>query len=212
MKSIRSEAKAICDKFYSTGKECVRGHIDKRYTSNGMCFSCYKLKCNSKVRVDRAAKWNKENKERRKEITRKNNKKTYEDNKIVRLTRANNWRLINKEHVNSKQRERRSTTIGKIKSFIRASLARSFTKKEKSALLLVGYSTNELMVHISNLFKDGMTWDNHGDWHIDHIIPIDYFIKNKIHDPKIINSLSNLQPLWANENQSKGAKYNVKSI
>ena len=55
-----------------------------------------------------------------------------------------------------------------------------------------------------------MTWGNHGGWHIDHKIPIDYFIKKNILDIKIINALDNLQPLKAIDNIRKGNKISLK--
>jgi hypothetical protein len=54
------------------------------------------------------------------------------------------------------------------------------------------------------MFRDGMSWENYGEWHIDHIMPINHFIKSGITDPAIVNALENLQPLWAYENLSKG--------
>jgi len=48
-----------------------------------------------------------------------------------------------------------------------------------------------------------MSWDNHGKWHIDHIKPISSFTEETIMQA---NHYSNLQPLWAAENLSKGAK------
>jgi len=46
-----------------------------------------------------------------------------------------------------------------------------------------------------------LSWDNHGEWHIDHIIPVSRFDESV--DIKIMNSLSNLQPLWAKDNLKK---------
>jgi hypothetical protein len=46
-----------------------------------------------------------------------------------------------------------------------------------------------------------MSWDNWGEWHIDHIIPVSKFEKET--PPSIVNSLSNLQPLWAIDNYKK---------
>jgi hypothetical protein len=40
----------------------------------------------------------------------------------------------------------------------------------------------------------GMSWNNYGEWHIDHIKMISTFDKNA--DTKIVNSLENLRPLW----------------
>lgn len=73
---------------------------------------------------------------------------------------------------------------------------------------LLGYAAADLADSIRSKFLDGMTWDNYGEWHIDHIKPISVFIKSGITDPKVINSLDNLQPLWAFDNLSKGAKHN----
>jgi hypothetical protein len=60
-----------------------------------------------------------------------------------------------------------------------------------------------------------MTWKNYGKWHIDHIRPISSFKITGIdcEDFKKCWSLSNLQPLWAFDNLSKGTKliYNIQS-
>jgi hypothetical protein len=48
-----------------------------------------------------------------------------------------------------------------------------------------------------------MTWDNYGEWHIDHITPLKY---NNPSLEEVIERLhyTNTQPLWAEENLSKG--------
>ena len=71
----------------------------------------------------------------------------------------------------------------------------------------LGYTYEQLKKHIESQFVEGMSWENRSDWHIDHIKPISVFLKEGIKDPAIINALSNLQPLWAKENLSKGAKW-----
>ncbi len=83
----------------------------------------------------------------------------------------------------------------------------SKTDKKKSTYDTLGYKPEELIKHIQLQFQEGMSWDNYGEWHIDHIIPIIEFINNGLTDPKIINSLENLQPLWANDNLRKGANF-----
>jgi len=69
----------------------------------------------------------------------------------------------------------------------------------------LGYSAEDLKQHLEKNFKEGMSWENYGLWHIDHIKPISSFDKEE--DPKIINSLKNLQPLWASENYIKSNKF-----
>jgi hypothetical protein len=65
----------------------------------------------------------------------------------------------------------------------------------------------ELRAHLEHQFKDGMTWDNHGEWHIDHIKPCVQFDLTDPEQQKECFHYTNMQPLWAFENQSKGASY-----
>lgn len=68
---------------------------------------------------------------------------------------------------------------------------------------ILGYTRAELVNHIEKQFLKGMTWENYGLWHIDHIIPISKFIADGIDSPEIINCLSNLKPIWAKDNLKK---------
>ena len=67
---------------------------------------------------------------------------------------------------------------------------------------ILGYSALDLKNHLESLFKVGMTWDNYGEWVVDHIYPLSRFDKDT--PPSVVNALSNLQPLWWNENSKKG--------
>lgn len=73
---------------------------------------------------------------------------------------------------------------------------------------LVGYTLANLTTHIEQQFTKGMSWENYGDWHIDHIRPIADFNFESPDDPEFKEcwSLWNLQPLWAKENWSKHDK------
>jgi hypothetical protein len=78
-------------------------------------------------------------------------------------------------------------------------------EKDKSTLELLGYTYNELKEHISSLFTEGMSWSNHGEWHIDHKKDLALFEKNTpVH---IVNALENLQPLWATSRTINGKFY-----
>jgi hypothetical protein len=66
----------------------------------------------------------------------------------------------------------------------------------------LGYKLSDFKKHIESLFQEGMSWDNHGEWHIDHIIPVSKYPKEFIIK---VNDLANLQPLWAFDNLSKGS-------
>lgn len=73
---------------------------------------------------------------------------------------------------------------------------------------LVGYGPAELREHLERQFLRGMTWDNMGQWHIDHIVPLDAFNYINADDPafRAAWALTNLRPLWAADNVRKHAK------
>lgn len=79
----------------------------------------------------------------------------------------------------------------------------NYTKSNRT-FDIIGVSPEKLKEHISNQFKDGMSWDNHGEWHIDHRIPLSS--ANSESELYELFHYSNLQPLWASENLSKGSK------
>ena len=80
--------------------------------------------------------------------------------------------------------------------------------KSKPTFELLGYSVEDLKQHLEKQFTDGMTWENYGKWHIDHIIPRKKLQYETTDDENFFKcwSLSNLQPLWAKDNWSKGSK------
>ena len=71
---------------------------------------------------------------------------------------------------------------------------------------LVGCSIDELKKHLEIKFKKGMSWNNYGKWHVDHVVPVDFFDLTKIEEQKKCFHYSNLQPLWAQDNLKKGGK------
>ena len=78
-----------------------------------------------------------------------------------------------------------------------------FTKKSKT-FQIIGCSFEEAILHFQSKFTDGMTIANHGEWHIDHIIPMS---TAKTEEEAIkLNHISNLQPLWKDDNFKKSNK------
>lgn len=78
--------------------------------------------------------------------------------------------------------------------------------KHSSILRYFGCSVSELRQYIEQQFKEGMNWNNFGDWHIDHIIPVSYFDFKEEKDFYIAWNYRNLQPLWAKDNLEKSNK------
>jgi hypothetical protein len=127
-------------------------------------------------------------------------KKYYEKNKD-KINKCKSLIISNK---------RKSDKIFKLKHniscLIRNSLKKKGYIKSKKTELIVGCSISELIIHISSMFSEGMSIENHGEWHIDHIIPL---AMGKTEDEVIrLNHYTNLQPLWAKDNLIKSCNYN----
>ncbi len=111
-------------------------------------------------------------------------------------------------------REYRKIPQNKIKSILRnrindALRTQNATKCFKTMDML-GCSIEFFKAHIESKFTLGMAWDNHGrgstKWHIDHIIPCDFFDLTNPEEQKKCFHWTNLQPLWEPDNLSKGNK------
>ena len=76
---------------------------------------------------------------------------------------------------------------------------------------LLDCSIPELRLYIESKFQKGMTWDNYGEWHLDHVIPCDTFDLTDSEQQKICFHYTNLQPLWAVDNLKKHNKLNWKN-
>ena len=71
---------------------------------------------------------------------------------------------------------------------------------------LLGASHRKTVKHIESLFQPGMSWNNYGKWHIDHIVPCSSFdLKCPVQQLACCH-YTNLQPLWQFDNLSKGSK------
>jgi hypothetical protein len=175
-------------KRYFTGKPCKNGHVAERFCASGRCSDCDKeLQSSDSYRAKRRgyeslphmrekrSTYNKT--EQRKNRLSEMQKESYRKNKPAFLMRL---------------------LVSRIPKMIQKGLA-GCSSAEK-----LGYTISEFKSHIESQFKDGMTWENHGEWHIDHIRPVSSFESSEY---KLINELRNLQPLWAGENLSKGDRW-----
>jgi hypothetical protein len=127
----------------------------------------------------------------------------YQNNKADFSRRNKDWVSKNKDKVAKWERDRRRQPYYKLRQAHRSLLRRTING-EKAPL---GYTRDELRSHMENLFTEGMSWDNHGEWEIDHIKPVKAFWDEGVTDPKIVNALSNLQPLWKTDNRKKSSKW-----
>lgn len=84
----------------------------------------------------------------------------------------------------------RSSVYGALKK-------KRFTKRS-STLKMIGCTFDELKRHLEKQFQKGMTWDNYGEWHVDHRMPISS--AKSLEQLEYLLHYMNLQPMWASEN------------
>ena len=128
-----------------------------------------------------------------KECAKEQNRTWYKKNKERAAERRREWRA-----------KRNKDSIKYISELMRNQVRRYIIKgKGETTKDIIGCEWHEVRSHIESLFIEGMSWSNHGEWHIDHIIPL---AKGTTREELIeLNHYTNLQPLWAADNLSKGA-------
>lgn len=190
-------------------------------------------KANPDKVVIQRRRWMKENKEKMKEYQRlyqrkwrKRNvlkareavKKSYYKNHEKRLKDRRDYYKLNKTKENkyrvklamSKYYSNPETwIIMNLRSRLLRALNQGTKKLRKygHTYKLLGADIDIIKKHIEDQFIKGMTWENRGKWHIDHIKPIASFDLNNIKEQYKAFHYSNLQPLWAIDNLKKGKKY-----
>lgn len=108
------------------------------------------------------------------------------------------------------QRRRRADARARLDDAMGMSLYHSLLSRKGGRYWesILGYDLDALVGHLSAKFQPGMSLENYGAWHIDHVRPRASFAYSSEHDPdfRACWALSNLQPLWAVDNMRKGAK------
>ena len=116
----------------------------------------------------------------------------------------------------------RGALTGRLNSFLK----NKNIKKNNSILKLIGCSKDQLIKYLESKFynhtvtNEQMNWNNYGKkihgkkntWEIDHTIPYNHFKDEDLSNidvQKKINHFTNLQPMWAEENRSKGGKIRI---
>lgn len=181
----RKIARNMGQRHYFTGLPCGKGHIVKRLVSTGQCTQCLS--------------------ERPKRTTPKTVLSKQANAKKQAKRRTRHGRLKNRAYYRDVLSKREDH---KLKMFMRACLRRTSTSRnEQKTREILGYTSADLRARIEFNFKPGMSWDNYGEWHIDHVKPISRFIQQGVKDPKLVNALCNLKPLWAIDNLKKQASF-----
>jgi len=116
------------------------------------------------------------------------------------------WKRNNRDKVNQyKQIRYKEDPLYRLQHISRTMVQRACiligTDKEENTRYFLGYAPKDLKERLESQFVEGMSWDNHGEWHIDHIKPIS--LATNLEEAKELSQLENLQPLWAEDNLRK---------
>ena len=173
---------------------------DKKDGLRTICRICYKEKYleNREKEIERSKTYQKNNRE-----------------KVLKqkLIHAKKYFIKNRDKIKEYQKTYMSNRRKHDKFFKLSDSVRSriygFLKKNKiskknTTFELVGCAPQELKIYLEQKFIDGMSWENQGKWHIDHIIPLSS-ATNEDELYKLCH-FTNLQPMWATDNIRKGAK------
>jgi len=213
------EEKDVCDfGLQSSNKDNLKSSCKECRKIEGKIYR----KLNPEKRKETIKNWYNKNPNYNKEYyssnfveINKKNKEWYYLNIEKHKENSKKWDELNKEKIKEYRNNRikiirKTDPIGNLKLNIRTRtyniLKTKNIKKQNKTFDIIGCTSEFLKEYLEKQFKDGMTWDNYGKngWHVDHIIPLSSG-KNEEEVYKLCN-YTNLQPLWAEENLSKGNK------
>lgn len=196
--------KKFKDGYKSKCKECYKPYLKKYYKDN-------KEKIIEKICKPYKQKYNEFYYQNNKDKILKRNKEYFQNTKEQRRLYQINYRAKNKETLYKKEKIRYDLDINyRLKRILRARLGASIKNNQKigSAVNDLGCSIEKFKIYIENLFEDSMSWGNwsRAGWHIDHKIALAKF--NLTNREELLKAChyTNLQPMWAEDNLSKGAK------
>lgn len=195
---VNKEKKAASDRRYrqanrqkiaATSRRWNQANPEKNAERKRRWYQANKEKCAVKSR-----RWYQANKEKCAEVNRR-------------------WRQSNKEKRAVADRRRHKIRYATDPNF---RLLRSYRKRIWAALQgkskfqktveVIGCTISQLRLWLVQQFLPGMSWDNYGDWHVDHIRPCSSFDLSDPAQQKECFHYTNLQPLWATDNLRKGSK------
>jgi len=133
------------------------------------------------------------------------------ENRTKRAEAKRRWRLTpygRAKQAESQRRRLQTDPQYRLAHLLRKRLWTALKGIRKSArtLELLGCPIKHLAKHLESKFLPGMSWQNHGEWHVDHIRPLASFDLTDSAQQRQACHWTNLQPLWASDNLRKGDK------
>lgn len=158
-------------------------------------------------------KWREKNKGylslKHKKWSEENREYLVEYHKKWRTENVDKWRKTKRDYEkNRKGTDPLYKLISNFRTAIYQVLKENRIDKNQSYFDVLQYTPEELIIHLEKQFTGNMTWENYGEWHVDHKLPITSFNIQEMGDEEFMRcwSLDNLQPMWGEENIRKSNK------
>lgn len=207
-------------RYYESHKEQIKNY-NKQYSEKNKIRLANKSKKyreeNKQYVLERDRKNRAKTKQQRKEYRKRYRSKLSEEQRERERQRRKQYYQKNKEYclaytTNYYKNRYNTDPLFKAKAILRSTVYAAFKRigKNKTAntTTLLGCSWEQAKSHIESLWTEGMCWENHGlgkgKWNVDHIRPVSSFTESELDQ---MNLISNLQPLWHEDNQAKSDKY-----
>jgi hypothetical protein len=189
----------------------IKQSKSSHYTRNKESIST-KAKAYREENKDQISEQKKAYRKQNKEKVKLARRKYYLANKDKMIESNKQWRRDNPEAYREYFNNRRRTDLDfkcaqQCRGMLQRILRMTDMEKTSDTVSMLGYNAKQLRVHIESQFTEGMSWENHGKWHIDHIVPASLMIRYGVREPELVNALENLQPLWAKDNLKKGNRF-----
>lgn len=151
---------------------------------------------------------------RTKEVIKARSKAYYHANIDVEKEKRRAYKARKKEELSKKnyeyhKRRLKSDPVYRFKQLSSRRMCHALkgvSEKSARTMELLGCNGAVARAHIERQFVAGMTWENHGEWHVDHIKPLASFDLTRADEQRKAFHYTNLQPLWAKDNRAKWAK------
>lgn len=179
----------ICGEIKSLDNFCKNSKGSIKYAS--ACKKCYK----EKYRPRYVGKY--------KEKASARGKLKYLNNREDHLKKVKLYRAQNPDKI----REIKKRPWYRITCQIRMRTNEVLSKKNLPSGTSLPYSIKQLKIHFESKMREGMSWDNYGEWCVDHIKPVCLWDMRDSNQIALMNGLDNLQCLWLKENEYKGKNY-----
>ena len=169
---------------------------EKVYRPKGKCKSC-QGKYTAKKLKERKQNDPEYRTQRNRQCSESYYKRMNENPELIRSKARSNWK---KRMQDPNQRVKH-----RLRSLLSGSFSRQGFSKNSRTQEILGCDWETFKQHIESQFVEGMTWENHGEWHYDHIKPVS--LAKTEAEVIELNHYTNFQPLWAEDNLKKSNKY-----